>query len=166
MNWEQIAEACGFLSTLSLRRATHPQTSNHPHNTNFYPRSPCGERQDTLTDDVSTGGFLSTLSLRRATVLVWCFCGGAFDFYPRSPCGERPIIQEITVLTIAFLSTLSLRRATGSRRRTYQQGEFLSTLSLRRATAEVGGSNQSIINFYPRSPCGERPRTQSQSLSA
>ena len=33
----------------------------------FYPRSPCGERQDTLTDDVSTGGFLSTLSLRRAT---------------------------------------------------------------------------------------------------
>ena len=35
----------------------------------FYPRSPCGERQDTLTDDVSTGGFLSTLSLRRATGL-------------------------------------------------------------------------------------------------
>ena len=33
---------------------------------------------------------------------------------------------------------------------------FLSTLSLRRATAEVGGSNQTIINFYPRSPCGER----------
>ena len=33
-----------FLSTLSLRRATHPKMSNHPHNTNFYPRSPCGER--------------------------------------------------------------------------------------------------------------------------
>ena len=27
---------------------------------------------------------------------------------------------------------------------------------MRRATAEVGGSNQTIINFYPRSPCGER----------
>ena len=34
----------------------------------FYPRSPCGERPDLLTDDVSTGGFLSTLSLRRATL--------------------------------------------------------------------------------------------------
>ena len=55
-----------FLSTLSLRRATmllrdstgrsvisihallaesdHPNMSGHPHNTNFYPRSPCGER--------------------------------------------------------------------------------------------------------------------------
>ena len=34
--------------------------------------------------------------------------------------------------------------------------EFLSTLSLRRATAEIGGSDQTVINFYPRSPCGER----------
>ena len=56
-----------FLSTLSLRRATtvltlicpviaisihallaesdHPKMSDHPHNTNFYPRSPCGERR-------------------------------------------------------------------------------------------------------------------------
>ena len=61
-----ISLLVSFLSTLSLRRATsevservplaeisihallaesdHLKTSGHPHKTNFYPRSPCGER--------------------------------------------------------------------------------------------------------------------------
>ena len=34
--------------------------------------------------------------------------------------------------------------------------EFLSTLSLRRATATVALSGLNALNFYPRSPCGER----------
>ena len=34
---------------------------------------------------------------------------------------------------------------------------FLSTLSLRRATFVVDGHTVHITNFYPRSPCGERP---------
>ena len=38
---------------------------------------------------------------------------------------------------------------------------FLSTLSLRRATRRHRGDNGSPIHFYPRSPCGERPRGQS-----
>ena len=33
-----------FLSTLSLRRATHPVTVRLYNDSNFYPRSPCGER--------------------------------------------------------------------------------------------------------------------------
>ena len=33
---------------------------------------------------------------------------------------------------------------------------FLSTLSLRRATGGPGGQNAIILDFYPRSPCGER----------
>ena len=33
---------------------------------------------------------------------------------------------------------------------------FLSTLSLRRATVRTGG-RAAARNFYPRSPCGERP---------
>ena len=35
-----------FLSTLSLRRATHRNKLNRNHRTDFYPRSPCGERLD------------------------------------------------------------------------------------------------------------------------
>ena len=34
---------------------------------------------------------------------------------------------------------------------------FLSTLSLRRATNTLRGLRRCTANFYPRSPCGERP---------
>ena len=34
---------------------------------------------------------------------------------------------------------------------------FLSTLSLRRATGPMERGQVYYINFYPRSPCGERP---------
>ena len=34
---------------------------------------------------------------------------------------------------------------------------FLSTLSLRRATVVIPGPTVMIPDFYPRSPCGERP---------
>ena len=100
-----------FLSTLSLRRATCQlmvrsfisRISIHallaesdkillaccapPYN--FYPRSPCGERQNKGAMMVSDVIFLSTLSLRRATV-----------------SDKSSFIKEL------FLSTLSLRRAT------------------------------------------------------
>ena len=36
---------------------------------------------------------------------------------------------------------------------------FLSTLSLRRATAHFAQQIHSVGDFYPRSPCGERPIT-------
>ena len=37
--------------------------------------------------------------------------------------------------------------------------KFLSTLSLRRATDLVADNGDKAYDFYPRSPCGERPRT-------
>ena len=123
-----------FLSTLSLRRATasifvHLQNkyisihallaesdknfSNVVFSTSdFYPRSPCGERlcgkagalkglqisihallaeSDAYgrINDISRLIFLSTLSLRRATSQCRTLASGIYDFYPRSPCGER-----------------------------------------------------------------------------
>ena len=56
-----------FLSTLSLRRATEFRKLLHPGSTNFYPRSPCGERLISPHSTPDNG-----------------------NFYPRSPCGERP----------------------------------------------------------------------------
>ena len=58
-----------FLSTLSLRRATAPNRRSCHCNKNFYPRSPCGERQPRKTEAPGAIVFLSTLSLRRATQL-------------------------------------------------------------------------------------------------
>ena len=56
----------------------------------------------------------------------------------------------------SFLSTLSLRRATPGENHANSQQEFLSTLSLRRATIDTIKDVIKTINFYPRSPCGER----------
>ena len=79
-----------FLSTLSLRRATSVALPGLRLHLDFYPRSPCGERQymDLLLRCDYTR-FLSTLSLRRATRPAPRGRRGHADFYPRSPCGER-----------------------------------------------------------------------------
>ena len=100
----------------------------------FYPRSPCGERPFIL--------------------IIRKQCR---DFYPRSPCGERRVAscRAVQVIDISihallaesdlanlrglyseaiFLSTLSLRRATSARSAATSAPVFLSTLSLRRAT--------------------------------
>ena len=83
-----------FLSTLSLRRATIDTSKDVIKTTNFYPRSPCGERRATKSDQGASNQFLSTLSLRRAT--LHCNTPSVFlhYFYPRSPCGERPLAPE------------------------------------------------------------------------
>ena len=78
-------------------------------------------------------------------------------FYPRSPCGERLwVLRKVPILSI-FLSTLSLRRATHKTPELIINVRFLSTLSLRRATFSAGRESDTEENFYPRSPCGERP---------
>ncbi len=102
------------------------------------------------------------------------------DFYPRSPCGERRrrsvklfrqnyisihallaesdlMMLSMVAILILFLSTLSLRRATLYINRTAKAVVFLSTLSLRRATGCQRPCEHPTRDFYPRSPCGERP---------
>ena len=80
------------------------------------------------------------------------------DFYPRSPCGERQInivnkIKGNRISIHALLAESDLWATCGpAGGRT-----FLSTLSLRRATKEKPRQTRTDTNFYPRSPCGERP---------
>ena len=146
----------GFLSTLSLRRATVASVLEAGGSRYFYPRSPCGERryrcvlgcvgyyfyprspcgERPVYTSLSGGRntFLSTLSLRRATMVSLLICNANFDFYPRSPCGERHGDGQDHRSHLRFLSTLSLRRATWQRGSRITYVEFLSTLSLRRAT--------------------------------
>ena len=91
---------------------------------------------------VSQRKFLSTLSLRRATFTMPDLC-------------QR---------YVGFLSTLSLRRATKPNKHQNQPRRFLSTLSLRRATSNKSGEDADNSNFYPRSPCGERPQNLGVSI--
>ena len=102
--------------------------------------------------------FLSTLSLRRATPRPSPSCHPVWDFYPRSPCGERPLESwpdsEMRKISIHALLAESDLLGTPD---TWAKPVFLSTLSLRRATDVHIGPNVGRYDFYPRSPCGERP---------
>ena len=116
----------GFQSTLSLRRATRlwgNQTPDHwisihallaesdqgvaegiTSQSDFNPRSPCGERPAIRSSLRTEFRFQSTLSLRRATDSQ---CRQQYTrryFNPRSPCGERrwalpgsPFPREISI---------------------------------------------------------------------
>ena len=146
----------GFLSTLSLRRATCRNGQNINRGHNFYPRSPCGERQ-------SSGNS----------------CTQALPISIHALLAESDSVHPETRQHDAFLSTLSLRRATAELNiRQIQKiisihallaesdytmttticiaSKFLSTLSLRRATLNQIPPRRFHYHFYPRSPCGER----------
>ena len=101
--------------------------------------------------------FLSTLSLRRATNLKNTASRCRGYFYPRSPCGERRLSYFYIIKITQFLSTLSLRRATIPDREP-AAGYLISIHAL---LAESDPTRWAptcrISNFYPRSPCGERP---------
>ena len=100
----------------------------------FYPRSPCGERHGGAgcvhighaisihallaeSDGMYEGGELqekhfyprSPCGERPISALTISQTG---NFYPRSPCGERLLLSGALCGLIIFLSTLSLRRAT------------------------------------------------------
>ena len=106
----------------------------------------------------SRRSFLSTLSLRRATVYCHCLRTSYSNFYPRSPCGERPLFSsdnihpnDISIHALLAESDYGPHICSG------KLSLFLSTLSLRRATKHITGAKIHDPDFYPRSPCGERP---------
>ena len=122
-------------SMLSLRRATSVALPGLRLHLNFYPRSPCGERQAKEALQKHLIGY----------------------FYPRSPCGERLIaFLHFATLKFVFLSTLSLRRATRDFNVFPYCIEYFYPRSpcgeRQRAVARVAIDT----DFYPRSPCGER----------
>ena len=192
-----------FLSTLSLRRATWDLMGDLSYDRNFYPRSPCGERQQAKALKIAAHNisihallaesdmrqrfiklgklrFLSTLSLRRATFRHWTTYLNCSHFYPRSPCGERQRCQALDISARRISIHALLAESDNARRASRQQpagisihallaesdnilcmvsvqiGRFLSTLSLRRATHTCQYFFSNFLNFYPRSPCGER----------
>ena len=145
-----------FLSTLSLRRATsnylcldrqnpisihallaesdrNSQNINRSHS-NFYPRSPCGER---------LGG---------SGVGSWLRA----NFYPRSPCGERPVPGGGHISKTHFYP----RSPCGERLTGFDSGTMVPAISIHALLAESDKAELKAIadryDFYPRSPCGER----------
>ena len=91
----KLADPVLFLSTLSLRRATHPSAILSNGKEYFYPRSPCGERRylgARKSCDVCYFYPRSPCGERPQTKQTQTYQG---DFYPRSPCGERRCILDL-----------------------------------------------------------------------
>ena len=178
---QSAARKITFLSTLSLRRATiHDRLMGGPAKISIH--ALLAESDNVTMPAVSALVlFLSTLSLRRATypLLFWGEQHG--DFYPRSPCGERrasnnpqhlPLAISIHALLAesdaidrvaeidadAFLSTLSLRRATRHGAYTPAPPGISIHALLAERDSRFPTSQKCRPNFYPRSPCGERPK--------
>ena len=126
-----------FLSTLSLRRATHDEAVFSVKHRHFYPRSPCGERP----------------------LLPLCY-NRPSDFYPRSPCGERLVAVCYDYYSIGFLSTLSLRRATETVFALLYEPDISIHALLAESDHQPMVQRQPGADFYPRSPCGERPQAR------
>ena len=105
---------------------------------------------------VSSSVFLSTLSLRRATSQAGPVLPAGCHFYPRSPCGERrvlcvspPPFYRISIHALLAESDLKLA-----------QTSLMEYISIHALLAESDPGKirifNDILNFYPRSPCGER----------
>ena len=123
--------------------------------------------------------FLSTLSLRRATMQIVivvvdalisihallaesdccgrCHCWGLNEFLSTLSLRRATMMLSMAVIPISFLSTLSLRRATGYGQHCIRARE----ISIHALLAESDRLWTTLYscpgNFYPRSPCGERP---------
>ena len=84
-------------------------------------------------------------------------------FYPRSPCGER-LNEVLSLVHVSVISIHALLAESDVLRLTKFASFrlFLSTLSLRRATSAAAGKRAGRYYFYPRSPCGERPKAQDE----
>ena len=123
----------------------------------FYPRSPCGERPAKSRRTLRCVPFLSTLSLRRATRLPTALRTPHQRFLSTLSLRRATPITFRHCTTYLFLSTLSLRRATGQATNTHQ-GQQISIHALLAESDWSGNQHPSgTTNFYPRSPCGERP---------
>ena len=132
-----------FLSTLSLRRATHIRSIRQGTASNFYPRSPCGERRwlrcwQLAARDISIHALLAESDSQQPDETT-----RTTYFYPRSPCGERLHYDNYNLHCV----------------------EISIHALLAESDASQTNLPSKISDFYPRSPCGERPTKSDQGAS-
>ena len=123
---------------------------------NFYPRSPCGERPQRLQSSqrhhpISIHALLAESDGRHATA-----AGYHSHFYPRSPCGERRAgcVQRYGDGNFYPRSPCGERRIATK----YSWGGFSISIHALLAESDALGVHDGwrYRHFYPRSPCGER----------
>ena len=102
--------------------------------------------------------FLSTLSLRRATgIQSGAQQATAISIHALLAESDAKIPFAVSELVLISIHALLAESDAFAVWVSVLVGLFLSTLSLRRATGVPGPAGQHSFDFYPRSPCGERP---------
>ena len=146
-----------FLSTLSLRRATHAKNNYSTHTTNFYPRSPCGERQESQKPRHYARRFLSTLSLRRATGLCPAATPG-WTISIHALLAESDLMVLVSIFSTASISIHALLAESDRQKQPVRHPAQISIHALLAESDAYFLQVQPRLHyFYPRSPCGERP---------
>ena len=145
----------------------------------FYPRSPCGERPVKLFKQ----NYECFISIHALLAESDSPCCGWFEvihhFYPRSPCGERQVragavahgegisihallaesdFQPIDPMPYSHISIHALL-AESDRPPAARRGCTAISIHALLAESDLTHNSRKVIkdNFYPRSPCGERP---------
>ena len=146
----------------------------------FYPRSPCGERHQILEDTSgatnhfyprSPCGERLVILRKRDTPLTISIhallaesdrppgnsCGTIYlHFYPRSPCGERRMMKLFSQLS----TDISIHALLAESDRCCPCAIIAPAISIHALLAESDllpfAMTITALDFYPRSPCGER----------
>ena len=127
-----------------------------PSRSNFYPRSPRGERPIIMTA-APTPRYFYPRSPRGERLDVLQVVGGDLRFLSTLPARGATFLAQQHPHLVGFLSTLPARGATRtSTRPGCSTPRFLSTLPARGATPRKLGLRRPGRHFYPRSPRGER----------
>ena len=126
--------------------------------TDFYPRSPCGERPTPvfITSDTIMISIHALLAESDFTISAHCFDGwiSIHALLAESDLDVTIIGRTWDISIHALLAESDIRFAGAAS----APDKFLSTLSLRRATRPSSKTARHFPYFYPRSPCGERLR--------
>ena len=151
-------------------------------NRNFYPRSPCGERppvnpQLRSVNPISIHALLaeSDVVIPGPAVMIPISIHALLaesdrsvsntvtppsHFYPRSPCGERLGLSYFYIIKIT-ISIHALLAESDNSAYGALDGASISIHALLAESDLAGPSGPAFLyNFYPRSPCGERPRNK------
>ena len=109
--------------------------------------------------------FLSTLSLRRATEQSASY-NAYLEISIHALLAESDLAYPDMIICTNVISIHALLAESDGIGLVFMWWgvRFLSTLSLRRATRIISIINNIVDNFYPRSPCGERPTDMRQRL--
>ena len=122
----------------------------------FNPRSPCGERPGSVCCCPHTQRFQSTLPMRGATGIAW----GLPPPAPISIHAPHAGSDDLPLISFSFLFYISIHAPHAGSDMTPAELEILKGISIH---APHAGSDQvlnfhlsHLLNFNPRSPCGER----------